>query len=228
MLTYKLILPAALVVASSASADLYVTTYTDAQYDQGPGFVDNLDLTTVLVSNDLENVYFRIQTSSYESWTRYLVFLDTAEDAGISGNNNPWLRNIEMSDNGIDYFVGAYNNDSDNGGAALLYSANDSGSWDQINDGADHQDRGTHSFSMAFSIAMADLGLGINDTFSFEVATTGGDNGNPATDLMNGNSGNWGGSSSFGPGMLEYTIVPAPGALSLLAMAGLVARRRRA
>ena len=227
MVSYKLILPAALVVGSSASADLFVSSYYDTQYDQGPGFVDNLDLTTVLVSNDLENVYFRIQTSSYESWTRYLVFLDTEEGAGNTGNNNPWFRNVEMGSNGIDYFIGAYNNDNDNGGDALLYSANDSGSWDSINEGADHQDSGTHSFSIAFSIAMADIGLGIGDTFSFEVATTGGDNGNPATDLMNGSSGDWGGSSSFGE-MLEYTIVPAPGALSLLAMAGLVARRRRA
>lgn len=226
MLTYKLILPAALVVASSASADLFVTQYNDDQYDQGPAFVDNLDLTTMDVSNDLENVYFRIQTSSYESWTRYLVFLDTAEGTWISGNNNPWIRNVDTGSFGIDYFVGAYNNDSDNGGAALLYDGT-SGSWNGIG-GADHQDSSTHSYSIAFQISMASIGVGIGDTFLFEVATTGGSDGDPATDLMNGNSASWGGTASFGNRMLEYTIVPAPGALSLLAMAGLVARRRRA
>ena len=80
---------------------------------------------------------------------------------------------------------------------------------------------------MTMSISLATLGLELGDSLRFEIGTTGGNEGDPATDLMNGTSASWGGVSSFGT-LLEYTTVPAPGAVSLLVAAGLIARRRRA
>ncbi len=205
------------VTASTSVADIY----TDSAGDQGPPN-SNLDLISVEVTNDDTNVFFSITTSSFESWTKYMVFVDSVDGSGADGNNNPWVRNVDMGPAGIDFYMGAW---VDGTGGTDLNNWNGS-SWASAAGGSMNSiDSGTNTVTM--SIELATLGLELGDSLRFEIGTTGGSQGDPATDLMNGTSASWGGSASFGE-LLEYNTVPAPGALSLLALAGLAARRRRA
>ena len=209
-------LPLAVVAGTSALADVY----TDASFDQGPDN-GNLDLLSVNVTNDDANLFFTIETREIADWTKYMAFIDTG-DGGADGNNNPWFRNIEMGAAGVDFFAGSWI-DGDGGGIDFQ-SYNGSG-WQGASGAGLVIKWDLRRVTLSFELAT--LGVSGGDTIGFEIATTGTDNGNPATDLMNGNSGTWGGGSSFNE-MLTYTVVPAPGAVSLLAMAGLIARRRRA
>ena len=206
-------------VALAASAS-FADIYNDSSFDQGPDN-SNLDLESVEVTNDESNVFFSVTTRDFANWTKYMVFVDSIDGSGADGNNNGWVRNVDMGPAGIDYFMGAW---VDGGGGTALYGWNDA--WSSITGGSVvNIDEASNTVTM--SISMATLGLELGDSLRFEIGTTGGNEGDPATDLMNGTSASWGGVSSFGT-LLEYTTVPAPGAVSLLVAAGLIARRRRA
>ena len=63
----------------------------------------------------------------------------------------------------------------------------------------------------------------------FEIATTGGGQGDPAIDLLGGEGTQpgWGqGSQSTDWSYYEFSTVPAPGVLALFAVAGITRRRR--
>ena len=202
------------------AAASFADNYTDAEYDQGPGN-GNLDIVDVEVFNDSTNLYVYISTREFADWTNYMVFLDTIDGAGANGNNNPWFRNVEMGAAGIDYFAGVWANE---GGGTQLHSY-DGSSWSDI--GGPSMNINGNRMETVFSLAS--LGLSVGDTFHFDVATTGGTGGDPATDLLSSGStsGNWGESSAFGT-LNDYTVIPTPGALALLGLGGLCARRRRA
>ena len=210
----------AIALAAITASTSFADVYTDGSFDQGPDN-SNLDLISVEVTNDESNVFFSVTTREFADWTKYMVFVDSIDDSGADGNNNGWVRNVEMGPAGIDYFMGAW---VDNGGGTALYGWDDA--WSSINGGSVVNIDGAAS-TVTMSISLATLGLELGDSLRFEIGTTGGGEGDPATDLMNGTSASWGGVSNFGT-LLEYTTVPAPGALSLLVAAGLVARRRRA
>ncbi|MEE2681368.1 MAG: hypothetical protein VX641_03245 [Planctomycetota bacterium] len=210
-------LPLAVVSGSAALAEVYY----DSEYDHGPSSgYGNLDLVSVTVTNDDTNLIFAIETREIADWTKYLAFIDTGA-GGADGNNNPWVRNVEMGTAGVDFFAGSWID----GGGGIDFQSFNGNNW-QGAAGADLSiDFGARIVTMSFELAT--LGVSVGDTIGFEIATSGTTQGDPATDLMNGNSGNWGGGSSFNE-MLNYTVIPAPGALSLLALAGFIARRRRA
>jgi len=210
----------AIALAAITVSTSFADVYTDGSFDQGPDN-SNLDLTSVEVTNDESNVFFSVTTRDFADWTKYMVFVDSIDDAGADGNNNGWVRNVEMGPAGIDYFMGAW---VDGGGGTALYGWD--GAWSDSSGGSVVNIDGAAK-TVTMSISLATLGLELGDSLRFEIGTTGGNEGDPATDLMNGTSASWGGVSSFGT-LLEYTTVPAPGALSLLVAAGLVARRRRA
>ena len=210
----------AIALAAITASTSFADVYNDGSFDQGPDN-SNLDLISVEVTNDESNVFFSVTTREFADWTKYMVFVDSIDDSGADGNNNGWVRNVEMGPAGIDYFMGAW---VDNGGGTALYGWDDA--WSSINGGSVVNIDGAAS-TVTMSISLATLGLELGDSLRFEIGTTGGGEGDPATDLMNGTSASWGGVSNFGT-LLEYTTVPAPGALSLLVAAGLVARRRRA
>lgn len=213
----RLMLPLAAVASTSAVADVYL----DGSFDQGPEN-GNLDLVAVTVSNDDTNLFFAIETREIADWTKYLAFIDSGA-GGAEGNDNPWFRDIEMGAAGVDFFAGSW---IDGGGGGIDFQSYNGSGWQGGGLGAGLSiDWLSNTVTLSFELAT--LGVSGGDTIGFEIATTGGENGNPATDLMNGNSGTWGSGSSFN-GLLSYTVVPAPGAVSLLAMAGLFARRRRA
>jgi MYXO-CTERM domain-containing protein len=72
------------------------------------------------------------------------------------------------------------------------------------------------------------MGLSAGQTFYFDVATSGGGN-DPGVDHLSRSTPatpGWGTASIAGP-FLSYTVTPAPGAVALLGVAGLIGARRR-
>ncbi len=82
--------------------------------------------------------------------------------------------------------------------------------------------------TVTWTVSLASLGVGAGQTFYFDIATSGGGN-DPGVDHLSRSDAatpGWGTASTAG-GFLSYTVVPTPGALALLGVAGLVGRRRR-
>ena len=81
---------------------------------------------------------------------------------------------------------------------------------------------------ITYRMALVDLGLELGDTFNFDIGTTGGGDNDPAIDLLSTNvmQPGWGGGSSS-PMAYSYTVIPSPGAFSLVLVCGLRSRRRR-
>ena len=74
-------------------------------------------------------------------------------------------------------------------------------------------------------IHLSGVGLSVGDTFSFDLASTGGGGGDPAIDLLSTDvvQAGWG-KNSTAPMAYSYTVVPTPGVLALI---GLSNRHRR-
>jgi MYXO-CTERM domain-containing protein len=82
--------------------------------------------------------------------------------------------------------------------------------------------------SVKWTISLAAMGLSAGQTFYFDVATSGGGS-DPGVDHLSRSTEatpGWGTASTAGP-FLAYTVTPAPGAVALLGVAGLVGTRRR-
>ena len=219
MLNYNRFLAASAAVLCGTHV-LTAELYVDPLADEATGN-SNLDLTEVSVTNDADSLFIDITTSTFEDWTKYLVFLDY-EAGGISGNSNPWFRNVEMGANGIDAFAGIW---VDNGGGIDTH-ANDDSDWFGQSLGSFV---GINGSTVSIEFSLDALNIGVGDVVKFDVGTSGGGNGDPATDLLSVGStaASWGGVATAGE-LRSYTIVPAPGALALLGLAGVIARRRRA
>jgi hypothetical protein len=76
------------------------------------------------------------------------------------------------------------------------------------------------------------MGLSVGNTFFFDAYSSGGGGGDSAIDALanpNVSVTGWGGPYTSGGSnpIYSYTVVPAPGAVALLGLAGLMARRRR-
>ena len=204
-------------IGQVASAEFY----SDPTGDHGPDNT-NLDIVQVGVTNDADFVYLDITTDGFEGWTKYMVFLDYAV-GGITGNNNPWIRNVDMGANAIDAFAGIW---VDGDGGSQTFTASNNGNWNGSDLGSQITISG-NKVSTKFSLD--DLGLGVGDVIKFDVGTTGTNNGDPATDLISigSTAASWGGVATAGE-LRSYTLVPAPGSLALLGLAGFATRRRRA
>ncbi|GAB4386637.1 MAG: hypothetical protein Kow0022_16210 [Phycisphaerales bacterium] len=224
----------AALIAAGAAADVYNDNVGNHlaggdlhDFFQSQGF-DHLDIVSVTVTNDASNLYFDILVNGdldATNWGKYAVGIDNGQ-GGPSDNSNPWGRNIDW-DRGITHWIGTWADDGGSGinGQVWDYS---SGAWaltagltsaDDSQHGAGHQ---------IFSVALADLGVGIGDTIEFDVITTGGGP-DPGVDHLSRSdpaTTDWGTTSVAGP-FLTYTIVPSPGSIALLGLGGMVAMRRR-
>lgn len=208
------------IVSGVASAEV---VFTDATADEASGN-SNLDLTQVSIDNDNTSLTIAVTVNHLHSdWGKHMVFINTGA-AGHTGTSNPWFRNVDHGGNEISHFIGTW---LDGGGGAEMsrYNAG-SDSWD--NNSTQNLAINWADNTFTYTIALADLGIGIGNTIRFDVASTGGGNGDPSTDhFSSGYHGNWGEGSSLGSDLMEYTVVPAPGALALLGIAGLITARRR-
>jgi hypothetical protein len=196
-------------------------TYNDSVSDLLDNGLSNLDISSVDVDHDDDNIYMTINLAGGigpgSDWGKYLVAFD-AYDGGTG--SNPWGRNIDFNGTEIDRFIGSW---PDGGGGLLGYHHFDG--WNETNDGisliADA------SGIMTYTISREWLGSDIN-SFNFDVMTTGNGDWDPGVDHLSRSdmaTSDWGEGSVSGE-FLTYNL-PAPGALALLALAGCVRGRRR-
>lgn len=208
--------------------------YNDVTGDIAPGISTGngtLDLVSMEVSNTSTDIQFKLTVNGNigtTDWGKFMIGMSTGNPGTTSGNG--WGRPINMSSTvgGMDFWVGSW---VDSGGAAQLYSYT-TGSWSEpAAPGGFARAAGAQS-TITYTLSLASLGLNNGDTFFFDAYSSGGGGSDSAVDaLANPNyaiSG-WGGpyTSSSATGIFSYTVVPAPGALALLGVAGLIGARKR-
>jgi len=219
-----------LVVASFVSTVAMGDIYTDPTGDIATGNA-NLDITQVEVTDDGTDMSITLTLADLNAdWGNYMIFMDIpgwspSNMPGSPDNDNPWGRNVSGLA-GTDYFVGSW---LSGGGGFELNGYFDSVGWFTFGEGESmtmsidwENDSITWNF-VGWANGITTEGI---EGLNFEVATTGGNWGDPAIDLLGGEGGNWGEGSTGAWTYYEFSTIPAPSALALLAIAGLSRRRR--
>jgi len=227
-------------VALQAHAAPGVTTFNDAINDIDPGISTGsgtLDLVKMEVSNTNSDVMFKLTVNGNigsTDWGKFMIGIANNKGYGTSSSDG-WARPITMSANGgMTNWIGSW---VDGGGGAENRSNQTSwgltGATYNGNFGGFSLSAGAQS-TITFTVSIASLGMSIGDTFSFDAYSSGGGNSDSAIDaLANPNYAvsSWGQAYNSGPSnSFSYTLsaVPAPGAIALIGVAGLMGRRRRA
>ncbi len=209
-----------LAVAASAQAGLQ---YDDATFDTFTNGDANVDIVSVSVSNTDTHITFTVETRGYASWTKYLFFLNSG--AADQTGTNAWNRPLDMNGQTIDHFIGSWvDAGTDN---SQLWSF--TGAWGQDSTFTnDQSDTGNNRVS--WTTTLESLGLGIGDSLLFDVGTSGGGKFDTTVDLLSRSdqATDWWTNAATSGEFLKYDIVPTPGAVALLGLAGAFARRRRA
>jgi hypothetical protein len=236
-----------IVALLAVSAPAFGDTYSDAVGDLHNGVPagDNfsgfthLDIVSVEVTNDASDITFtitlngNIATAGGVDWGKYMVGIDSlASDPGDAAGN-PWgPRPINMPD-GMDYWIGSW---ADGGGGHQVWNYNDTtpGSWANPagNEAVDLSQAASGEIS--FSASLTELGLGIGDSFFFDVYSSGGGGGDGAIDALSSATPSvttWG-EHYVSVDVRGYTVVPEPMTLGLLGLGALALgagcwRRRR-
>jgi hypothetical protein len=211
-------------VTSLVSGVAFADIYYDPTGDIATGNA-NLDITQVEMSDNGTDLFVSITVDSLDGdWGKYMIFMD-AWDGGSGDNDNPWGRDIGGL-GGMDMFAGAWLD----GGGGVNGNEYSNGGWGDMPFATSLSiDWATNTIHFSFSNLVAGLSSAGITGLDFEVATTGGGWGDPAIDLLGGEGTQpgWGnGSTSTDRSHYDFTTIPAPSALALLAVAGLARRRR--
>jgi hypothetical protein len=210
---------AALAVASSALAGVSYVDEVNDLFDNG---FTNLDISSVNVTNDAENVFITVSTVGFQNWTKYMMYFDTGAGGTVS---NGWNRPVILSRE-IDRYIGSWVDQPNSN--AQLWDWN-GGAWN-LGSTVDNDQSMVGMNMVTFTVSLGWLGVNVGDTFYFDVATSGGGGNDPGVDHLSRSTPatpGWGTPSEAGS-FLAYTVVPSPGAVALLGLAGLAGRRRRA
>ncbi len=210
----------AAVIAAMAfgSASMAAMTYRDSSGDLFDNGMSNLDITSVNVWNDENATYLSVTTASFASWTKYCIFV--GDDMSTS-TSNPWGRPHDQNGNATSIFIGSWVDQSSGNGQRWVYSNNQ---WVQGGGG----DNSVNGNTVTWVLGNWGSANAAGYTFHFDVGTTGGGN-DPFIDLLSRldqSTSGWGAGSVAGT-FASYTVTPAPGAVALLGLAGLISRRRR-
>jgi hypothetical protein len=206
----------------------------DASFNTGGG---TLDLVSMEVSHTATDIQFKLTVNgsiSSTDWGKFMVGIANNKGYGTSTSDG-WARPITMSANGgMTNWFGAW---LDNGGGAENRS--NQTSWGLT--GATYNGNfGNFAFAagaqstITYGVSIASIGMSIGDTFRFDAYSSGGGGGDSAVDaLANPNVAITSWSQAYDSGTsnsFSYTLaaIPAPGAIALIGLAGLVARRRKA
>ncbi len=204
-------------------------TYNDAAGDEAFGH-PHLDILSVEISNDATDIMFTINLTGdpiATDWGKYQVALDSVVGGDTAGN--AWGRPISMS-SGMDYFIGSWV-DWDDG--AEVYNW-DGAAWNLVD--AAYSVPGTMiqlpaktTSSVTLTTTLASLGLATDDTFVFDVWTTGTGGGDSAIDALSDpltTIADWPGPYNSTSELSYTVVVPEPATLSLL-LIGLGAMKYR-
>lgn len=194
--------------------------YTDSVGDLFDNGMSNLDITSVNVWNDEYSTYISVTTASFASWTKYCIFVGTASATATS---NPWGRPHDQNGNATDYFVGSW---VDQPSGNSQYWAADGGTWNEIGSGGTNVVSGN---KVTWVLGGWGSSNAAGSVLRFDVGTSGGGGNDPFIDLLSRadqSTSGWGSGSTAGT-FASYTVTPAPGAVALLGLAGLISRRRR-
>ncbi|MGA1276209.1 MAG: hypothetical protein ACO3XL_10125, partial [Gemmobacter sp.] len=95
------------VLASSAHAGLAGNSqnYNDASLDLFDNGLDNLDISSVDVSDDGVNLSITVTTRGFQNWTKYMMYFDTVAGGTTS---NAWSRPVDLSGASIEYYLGSW------------------------------------------------------------------------------------------------------------------------
>ena len=206
----------------------------DAGISTGGG---TLDLVSMEVSHTATDIQFKLTVNgniSSTDWGKFMVGIANNKGYGTSTSDG-WARPITMSANGgmTNWFGGWV----DGGGGAENRSNQTSwgltGATYNGNFGNFALAAGAQS-TITYGVSIASIGMSIGDTFRFDAYSSGGGGNDSAVDaLANPNVAitSWGQAYDSGASnSFSYTLtaIPAPGAIALVGLAGLVARRRKA
>ena len=206
----------------------------DAGLSTGGG---TLDLVSMEVSHTATDIQFKLTVNGNigsTDWGKFMVGIANNKGYGTSTSDG-WARPITMSANGgMTNWLGSW---VDGGGGAENRSNQTSwgltGATYNSNFGNFALAAGAQS-TITVGVSIASLGMSIGDTFSFDAYSSGGGNADSAIDALAnplvavtswGQAYDSGASNSFS---YTLTAIPAPGAIALVGLAGLVARRRKA
>jgi hypothetical protein len=217
-------------VAGAANASV---TYTDSNNDLFNNGFGHLDVQSVVVDHDATNLYFTINVRTSldnDAWGKYCIGINTVGNT-INSTGNGWGRNISWGGQGIDYWIASWaDNDGNNFGGEIREMTEANGNGNNLlaatyaNAGISGTSTGTQQ---TFVLSRALLGLGSDQTFTFDVITTG-SNFDPGVDHLSRAdlaTSDWSVQSVAG-NFNSYTI-PTPGSVALLGIGALAALRRR-
>ena len=214
--------------------------YSDSVNDIDPSISTGggtLDLLSMEVSHTATDVQFKLTVNGNigsTDWGKFMVGIANNKGNGTSTSDG-WARPITMSANGgMTNWFGSW---VDGGGGAENRSNQTSwgltGASYNGNFGNFALAAGAQS-TITYGVSIASIGMSIGDTFSFDAYSSGGGSGDSAIDALANPSvavTSWGQAYDSGTSTsFSYTLtaIPAPGAIALVGLAGLVARRRKA
>ena len=214
--------------------------YSDSVNDIDPGISTGngtLDLVSMEVSHTATDIQFKLTVNGNigsTDWGKFMVGIANNKGYGTSTSDG-WARPITMSANGgMTNWFGSW---VDGGGGAENRS--NQTSWGLT--GATYNSNfgnfalaGRTQSTITYGVSIASIGMSIGDTFSFDAYSSGGGSDDSAIDALANPSvavTSWGQAYDSGTSTsFSYTLtaIPAPGAIALIGLAGLVARRRKA
>ena len=236
-------------------ANLQAAQGTNSPYTDPAGDIDGsfntgagtLDIVGMEVTNNATDITFTLSVNgniTTTDWGNFMIGISTGSTASTNTGNG-WARPIQLNSpvGGMDYWVGSWVNA---GGGSQLWTyslgggGGTGGNWSGPASLAGYSLTAGATSTITYTLALASLGLAINDTFYFDAYSTGGGPGDSAVDALanpNVSITSWGQtytSSTTGDGGLglnSYQVVPEPSTVALLTLsalgvAGYAARRR--
>ena len=192
----------ALGLASFLTLNSRAAVYNDASNDLFDNGFSNLDITGVEVTNNGVNLFIAVTTRGFQTWTKYLIWIDTPTKANApANNNNGWTRPVTLaSGESADFFFGSWVNASNNNVQVWEYGT----SWNQDPAQLSNSVSGN---TVTFTIPLSRLGLAAGNLIKFDVATSGNGGGDGGIDhASRATSATTGWGPSTAGAMLSYTI----------------------